>query len=148
MATGTDYITDAFAEAGILAAEQPIEPTYVARALRVMNDLYSEIDISGTQLGFTPLAAESDTVRLPREYKRAFVMILAGALCSVFRRPITPELAANIKAANKSLLRISVKFGAIIKPSTLPVGSGNAINIYGNGVYGARYFAEEDEDNF
>ena len=143
MATGQDIIEDALAEIGVFAAETMIEPADMQLGLRKLNDMLAEWDLSGTDIGFTPLQSEAEEVRLQRDLVSAVKYNLAGRLAVPFRKPISVELAAEIKAASKALLRATVKVGKVKVASTLPTGSGNRDNLYDD-----KFFPEQDKANF
>lgn len=143
MATGTDFVTAALEKLGIRAAETPIEAADMALGIDVLNDMMSEWDESGTKLGFTPLADESEEVRIRRGAHSAIKSNLAGRLAIPFKMAISPELGAEIKAGNQALLRMTVKIGDVKYPSTLPRGTGNDRDQYND-----RYFPENNKANF
>lgn len=143
MATGTDFVTAALEKLGIRAAETPIEAADMKLGIEVLNDMMSEWDESGTALGFTPLADESEEIRLRRGAHSAVKSNLAGRLAIPFKMPISAELAAEIRASNQALLRMTVKLGSVKMPSTLPRGTGNERDQYTD-----RFFAEEETANF
>ncbi len=143
MTTGQDIIEDALAEIGVFASETAIESADMQLGLRKLNDMLSEWDLGGTELGFTPLQSEADEVRIPRGLVSTVKYNLAGRLSVPFRKPISIELAAEIKAASAALLRHTVKIGTVKVASTLPRGSGNRDTIYND-----RFFPEQDKANF
>jgi len=146
MTTGTEIITDAFAEAGVLAEDTDLGPSEMKRGLRAMNDYLTELDESGTNIGYVPITQESDEVRIRRGMVAGLKVNLGARLCSIYKKPITPELAAKIKASNAAWGRMTVKLGRVKVQSTLPRGSGNTIN--DNGFIRDRFFPEQDEENF
>jgi len=89
------------------------------------------------------LGDETDTVRLRRGAYSAVKYNLAGRLASPFQKPITPELAAEISAANKALLRMTVRLGDVAQPATLPMGTGNDRDQYND-----RFFPEKNKSNW
>jgi hypothetical protein len=143
MATGTEFVTDALGKLGIRAAETPIEAADMLLGINTYNDIMSAWDESGTKLGFVPLADESDTVRLRRGAHWAVKANLAGVLSVPFQKPISPELAAEIKAANQTLLRMTVRLGDVAQPATLPRGTGNDRDQYND-----RFFPEKNKSNW
>ena len=142
MATALEFITDALEELGYLGAETPLESTDSDKAFGVFNDMLAEWGESGILPGAAPVANLSDVIRVPRGSHSAIKLNLAGKCASPFRRPITPTLAASIKASNESLLRMTAKIGTVKYPDSLPTGSGN--ECYDQD----RFFNETDETNF
>ena len=143
MATGSDFVIDALDMIGVHASETAIEPEEMQLSIRMLNDYMSEIDEAGTEFGFVPLQSEANEVRLRRGAVHAIKVNLAGLLSIPFKKPISIELAAAIKSANKSLLRMTVTFGSVKVSSTLPRGSGNRRT-----TYEGRFFPKQDKANF
>lgn len=104
MTTAIDLITDAFEELGYKAAETPLTADDIRLALRRLNGMLSEWDLSGRGLGIGPVLNPADELRIPAGAESPVMYNLAGRLASPMRMPITPELAANIAAANNNLL--------------------------------------------
>lgn len=142
MTTAADIITDALGEIGYQAAETPVEPADMQLGLRKLNDMLAEFTESGIIAG-SPVEKPADTVRIQRGVVNGIMMNLAGRLAAPFRKPITAELAASIKAANQNMLRIIVKPIDVDYPDTLPTGSGNECDSEDD-----RFFAQNQSENF
>jgi len=145
MTTATEIIKDALEDIGYLAAETPLEASDEKKAFNVLNDMLSEWGISGILPGAAPVENTTDELRVPRETEGAIKKNLAGLCAAPFRRPISPELGASIKASNEALLRMTVKLGRVKLPNTLPKGSGNRCN---GDVYDNTFFGDNGEANF
>lgn len=141
MTTALEFITDATEEIGYKAAEVPLEADDIRGALRRLNALLSEWEPKG--LGAAPVMDAADTVRIAKENEYALMVNLAGRLAPFFRRPISPELAASIKASNKALLRQTAVIGEVKFPDTLPKGSGNHCDSSDD-----RFFEQNNRENF
>ena len=144
MATPNDFIKDALEDLGYLAAEIPLEPADANKAFTILNDMLSEWGTTGILPGAAPVAGLADTVRVPRFAHAAIKKNLAGLCAAPFRRPITQELAASIKASNTALLRITAKIGDVKLPDTLPRGSGNECGYWDDD----RFFPVNTKPNF
>ena len=143
MATGQDFVEDALDMIGVHASESPIEAADMQLAIRMLNDFMSQVDESGTELGFTPLQSESEEVRMRRGAVMFVKLNLAGLLAIPFKKSVSIELASAIKSANQALLRMTVKFGRVKVAGSLPRGSGN-----NNTLYDKKFFADQDKANF
>ena len=144
--TAIEAIIAALQDIGYLAAEIPLEAADADKAFDVLGDMLSEWGTTGILPGAAPVALLTDTVRVPRWAHAAIKKNLAGLCAAPFRRPITPELAASIKASNESLLRITAKIGDVKFPDTLPTGSGNDCGLFGTD--NDRFFPNNAKENF
>ena len=144
MATPTDFTKSALEDIGYLAAETPLQSSDADKAFDIFNDMMSEWGVDGILPGAAPVESLTDTVRVPRYAHGAIKANLAGRCAAPFRRPITPELAASIKASSESLLRLTVKIGRVRLPGTLPKGSGNQCY----DIDDDRFFPDGNEANF
>lgn len=124
MTTYADIVTESLDELGYQAAETPVEATDMKKGFKKLNDMLSEWLESGLIVA-APGENSSDTIRIQRGAVNGVVMNLAGRLSAPFRKPLTNELVASIKAANQNMLRIIVKPIDVDYPDTLPMGSGN-----------------------
>lgn len=143
MGTPIEFITEALEDLGYLAAEVPVEPDDSKKAFKVLNDMLAEWGESGILPGAAPVETLTTVIRIPRGTHAAVKKNLAGLLAAPFRRPISTELAASIKASNESLLRMTAKIGQVKYPGTLPTGSGNQCDSFDE-----RFFPEIEESNF
>ena len=142
MTTAAEIITDALGEIGYQAAETPVEPDDMRVGLRKLNDMLAEWSESGLLVA-QPVKNSGDTLNVSRGSVNGVMMNLAGRLTTPFRKPITPELAASIQAANQNLLRIAVKPIDVDYPDSLPRGSGNECDYEDD-----RFFSSNQGENF
>ena len=143
MTTGSQFVEDALDMIGVHASETAIEPEEMQLSIRIFNRMMNQIDESGTELGFVSLSSQADEVRLRAGAEEAILVNLAGRLTVPFKKPITPELAAQIRSANQALLRMTVKFGRVKVAGTLPRGSGND-----DSLFDEKFFPDQDKANF
>lgn len=144
MTTALEIIIDASEEIGYKAAEVPMEAADIQLGLRKLNDMLAEWNGSGIKLGASPVELPADTVRIPRGAVAAVKLNLAGRLAVPFKQPITPELAAAIRASTQSLLRMLVKPIDVQFPSTMPSGSGNSCDAFDDDTF----LGEDQKVNF
>ena len=145
MTTATEIITDALEEIGYKAAETPVEAADLKLGLRKLNDMFAAWEGSNLDLGAAPVEDAADTVRIPRWAVEGVKMSLAGRLLAPFKRPLTNELTASIKAATTNMLRAMVKPIDVVYPDSLPLGSGNECN---GENYDRKFFSNNQDENF
>ena len=125
MATAREYIYRSLAKLGVKAAETTIEASELNDGIETLNDMMTELEGSGILLGYVAVNSGDDEVTVPREVQGAIKANLAVRLASDYSRPVTAELAAEVKASTNNLLRSIVNLDNVAYPSTLPTGSGN-----------------------
>lgn len=143
MATAREYVYRALAKLGVKSAETTIEASELNDGIETLNDMMTELEGSGILLGYVAVNSGDDEVRIPREAQGAIKANLAVRLASDYSRPVTAELAAEVKASTNNLLRSTVKLDNVAYPSTLPMGSGN--RCYEDDE---NFFTEESKVNF
>jgi hypothetical protein len=124
MATGSDIITRALTRLGIRASETALEADEIQDGLSLLNDMGSEWERL-YHLGFSPLSAITDEVRIPRHANGAFIDNLAIKMGPEYSRPISPALAASARDSLNNMLAANIDLSNVAYPSILPLGSGN-----------------------
>lgn len=145
MASATKIITRALTRLGIRASETAIEPDELQDGLDLLNDMLSNWEESGYNLGFSPIAGITDEVRIPRGANAAVIDSLAIMMAPEYSRPVTPVLAATAKLSFENMIRANVFIGDVDYPSTLPRGSGNQCD---DTWFDSAFFPEKDKRNF
>jgi hypothetical protein len=143
MATGGDFVRGALRKLGVRNSESPIESFEMQDGVEVFNDMMSELE-PVLKLGFSPIANEAATVRVPRGTHDALKYQLALRLAPDYSKPITPELAAGASGSMENLLNNNVFIGDVKFPDSLPIGSGNGCPEYED----QRFFPENEAENF
>ena len=146
MATATEIITRSLTRLGIRAAETSLEPAELQDGLSLLNDMLSNWEEAGYNLGFSPVANITDEVRIPRGANQAVIDSLAIMMAPEYSRPISAALAVSAKFSFDNMLTANVFIGDVDLPSTLPRGSGNQCD-YDN-WYNETFFPEKDKRNF
>jgi hypothetical protein len=142
MATAYDFIKRAFTISGIHADETDIEASEANDALILFNDMLAVWELKGSNLGFSPVAALADTVRVPRGAHEAINYNLGVRLGIEFDVPVTADIAA-IAASSKRDLSIMFKKPLVASfPPTLPMGAGNRCDT------DSRFFDGSEKENF
>ncbi len=146
MATGTYFVTKALGKLGIKAAETSITASELQDGLDLLNDMLSNWEEAGYNLGFSPIANLTDEVRIPRGANLTVIDSLAVMSAPEYSRPISPALAASVKINFENMLTANVFIGDVDMPSTLPRGSGNQCE--DDTWFDTTFFPQKDKRNF
>jgi hypothetical protein len=146
MATATEIITRSLTRLGIRAAETSLEPAELQDGLSLLNDMLSNWEEAGYNLGFSPVAGITDEVRIPRGANAAVIDGLAIFMAPEYSRPVSPALAETFKTNFNNMLTANVFIGDVDMPSTLPRGSGNQCE--DDNWYDETFFPEKNKRNF
>lgn len=139
-------IIRALTRLGIRAEETSLEPSEMQDGLDLLNDVLSNWEESGLNLGFSPIAGITDEVRIPRGAVAAAIDALAIMAAPEYSRPISQALIISAKLSYENMLRANVFIGDCDYPSTLPKGSGNECGY--DGYIDDTFFPEKDKNNF
>jgi hypothetical protein len=146
MATATEIITRSLTRLGIRAAETAIEASEIQDGLDLLNDMLSNWEEAGYNLGFSPIANITDEVRIPRGANQAVIDALAIFMAPEYSRLVSAELAASARMSFENMLRANVFIGDVDMPSTLPRGSGNQCD--DDTWFDETFFPQKDKRNF
>ena len=146
MATASHFISRALTRLGVRASETSLQADEIQDGISLLNDMMSEWEETGPQLGFSPVAGVSDEVRIPRGANAAVIDNLAIRMAPEYSRVVSPALAKSADDSLKNLLNANVFIGDVDMPSTLPIGSGN--QICDNDLDDRRFFPEGKKRNF
>ena len=146
MATATEIITRSLTRLGIRAAETAIEASELQDGLDLLNDMLSNWEEAGYNLGFSPVADITDEIRVPRGANQAIIDALAIMMAPEYSRAISPALAASAKISFDNMLAANVFIGDVDMPSTLPKGSGNQCE--DDNWFDTTFFPQKDKRNF
>ena len=91
MATNLDVITDAFRVAGILNEKSTLSGSKGQTGLTLLNDMMSDWEEDGIELGYFPQTLVSDTIPIDDEHLRGVKYNLARAVSSRFPIEMPPE---------------------------------------------------------
>jgi hypothetical protein len=146
MATASHFVTRALTRLGIRASETSLQADEIQDGISLLNDMLSEWEEAGPQLGFSPIVGVSDEVRVPRGANAAIIDNLAIRMAPEYSRPISPALIESANQSFKNMLSANVFIGDVDMPSTLPLGSGN--QTCDNDLDDRRFFPEDKKRNF
>ena len=146
MATATEIITRSLTRLGIRAAETSLEPSELQDGLSLLNDMLSNWEEAGYNLGFSPVAGLTDEIRIPRGANAAVIDSLAIMMAPEYSRPISAALAASARLNFDNMLVANVFIGDVDMPSTLPRGSGNQCE--DDAWFDTTFFPQKDKRNF
>lgn len=146
MATVTEIITRSLTRLGIRVAETSLEPAELQDGRLLLNDMLSNWEEAGYNLGFSPVANLTDEVRIPRGANLAVIDSLAIMMAPEYSRPISQALVSSAKLAFENMLKANVFIGDVDMPSTLPRGSGNQCG--DDTWFDTTFFPQKDKRNF
>ena len=125
METANDIITDALADAQVLAEGIPITSDMLTRGMRTMNRFVNALASDGISLGYTNVTSGGDNVTVSEGAYDPLVTLLTKRFCIQYARPVPPEVERNVVSSLETLRAIGVPRITGNYPSTLPFGSGN-----------------------
>ncbi len=146
MAAASYFIIRSLTRLGVRPSETSLQADEMQDGLDLMNDMLSEWEETGPQLGFSPVAGVSDEVRIPRGANAAVIDNLAIKMAPEYSRIVSPALAESANESLKNMLNANVFIGDVDMPSTLPLGSGN--QTCDNDLDDRRFFPEGKKRNF
>jgi len=146
MASATKIITRALTRLGIRASETAIEPDELVDGLDLLNDMLSNWEEAGYNLGFSPVSNLTDEVRIPRGANAAVIDALAIIMAPEYSRPVSAALLSAASLSFSNMLTATVFIGEVAYPSTLPRGSGNQCG--SDDFIDSTFFPEKDKSNF
>ena len=146
MATATEIITRSLTRLGIRAAETSLEPAELQDGLSLLNDMLSNWEEAGYNLGFSPVANITDEVRIPRGANAAVIDGLAIIMAPEYSRPVSAALGASFDRNFNNMLIANVFIGDVDMPPTLPRGSGNQCD--DDTWFDTTFFPQKDKRNF
>ena len=145
MATASSFITRALQKLGVRTSESPIEANEIQDGLEQLNDMLISWEMSGIELGFSPVADSEDEVRVPRFAHAAIKSNLAVILGPEYSKNLKPVLIAEAEITKKELLNAIIVIGPVAYPSTLPLGSGNQCDDF---ISDRKFFPENEREHF
>jgi hypothetical protein len=146
MATASYFVSRALTRLGIRASETSLQADEIQDGIYLLNDMMSEWEEAGPQLGFSPVAGVSDEIRIPRGANAAVIDNLAIRMAPEYSRFVSPALAKSADDGLKNLLNANITIGDVDMPGTLPLGSGN--QFCDNDLDDRRFFPEGKKRNF
>ena len=131
----SEIVIDALEDLVVQQDEAPIEQSEARAAMRMLNDMMLSWDASGINLGYTTVSSMGDEITVPLGAIRAMKANLAIELAPKYEVTPTPALIQRANAGMKAVLNLAVQIGSSAYPSTLPMGSGNWDDGYGDDYY-------------
>lgn len=131
MSTGTDIITDALKEIGVVSAVSPANNESLQDGLKKLNSMMEIWLSQGIIIGFSPLDVIGNDLNEPLDCRSGIVSNLAIECAPLFNNGdqiVSPQLRSNARrdiAIIKSLYRTN-EIPKKVLSSTTPIGAGNA----------------------
>lgn len=141
--TVATVIKDALQQIVVQASEAPIEADEAQTAIRFLNRLMARFDAEGIDLGYTKVISLGDLVTIPDGAYDGVIYNLSLALAPQYDVPVSIDLKMLAKEGLKTLRTLTFSIGPSSYGDTLPIGSGNEDDSYGN----YSHFYPDDQDS-
>lgn len=133
MSTGTEIITDALQQIGVVSVVTPPAPESIDAGLKALNSMLEMWLSRNIVIGTTPLDKAGDDLNEPGDTRNAIVTNLALEVAPLFssgKQIVSPELRSN---ARRGFMSVKSLYGSVTIPdkvlsSTTPIGAGNRLN--------------------
>lgn len=125
----------------VQASEAPLEADEYQDFIFAMNNYMSSLAAKGINLGYTAVSTLADEVTVPPGALTGLIANMAFQSVPYYGGVVTAELAATAREGMQAMRQLGQVLTPTRLPSTLPVGSGNEDNQFGNGLH----FYPEDE---
>lgn len=144
MSTGTEIVTDALKEIGVVSAVSPANNESLQDGLKKLKSMMERWLSEGIVIAFSPLNVIGNDLNEPLDCRSGIVSNLAIECAPLFNNGdqiVSPQLRSNARrdlATIKSLYRVN-EVPAKVLSSTTPVGAGNS-----QGFYNQTFWAKGD----
>ena len=101
--TVNDLLTQSLREIRVLRATQTISADHLADGLKYLNQMMSDWEADGIELGWYPVTAGPNTLRIQSENEAAVMYNLAVKLAGQYGAPLQPSTTSE---ANRTFRRL------------------------------------------
>jgi hypothetical protein len=119
----------------VQASEAPLEADEYQDFIFAMNNYMSSLAAKGINLGYTAVSNLGDEVTVPPGALTGLIANMAFQSVPYYGGVVTAELAATAREGMQAMRQLGQYITPTTLPSTLPVGSGNEDNQFGNGLH-------------
>lgn len=150
--TAEEMVEDALTEIRVKPIGVDLEDAYVTRGIRALNQMMAAYSAIGRGLGYTPIAAKTETVTVP-DWAEEYVMLdLAMTLAESFGKQVSPQTLSRYERGRRAVLHMTVSMpDRQYFPETLPRGAGNegsfGWDVYTDGGSSGAFFGPEHEND-
>ena len=123
--TANSVISDVLFALQVASPEQPLDPTQMQQAIRMLNRMMAGWDANGLSLGYTVVTVPTDVITVSDGAINGIIYNLAMRVAIPFDIEIPLTLPAEAREGLKEIRAIAVKVQPSSQPCTLPIGSGN-----------------------
>jgi hypothetical protein len=141
MATVAQVAKSALQRILVQASEAPLEPDEYQDFIFSMNNYMAELDAQGIQLGYTDVSDLGDNVTIPTGALRGLIANMAIEVAPDYNGVISAGLQKAARDGFNTMRMLGQSMGKSKYPCTLPIGSGNEDNDFGN--YG-HFFPDQE----
>lgn len=132
MATVAQVAQAALREIIVQGDSSPLEPEEYQDFMFAMNNYMTMLDAQGVALGYTLVNNLADPVTIPNGALVGLIKNMALQMAPQFGRTAPPELVIQAAAAENVMRMIGSPQLFTYLPSTLPIGSGNYDEQFGD----------------
>jgi len=126
----------------VQASEAPLQADEYQDFIFAMNNYMSSLAAKGINLGYTVVTGIGDEVTVPPGALTGLIANMAFQSVPYYGGVATAELAATAREGMQAMRQLGQIITPASLPSTLPVGSGNEDNLFGNGLH---FYPENEE---
>ena len=119
----------------VQASEAPLEADEYQDFIFAMNNYMNSLAAKGLNLGYTAVSDLGDEVTVPAGALTGIIANMAIQSVPYYGGVVTPELALTAREGMQAMRHLGQIIIPTRLPNTLPVGSGNEDNQFGNGLH-------------
>lgn len=120
-----EIVIDALETLIVQASEAPIEQSEAAAAIRALNDMMTQWEAIGINLGYTIVADMADVITVPLGAVLGIKSNLALYLAPKYNVQPTALMLKNASDSYQAVIDISTELASSEYPGNLPQGTGN-----------------------
>lgn len=105
--------------------EAPLEASEYQDFIFAMNNLMTDLDAKGINLGYTIVANLGDDITIPTSCLRGLIALMAIEVAPDYNRQPSEAIVLAAKEGMRTMRRVGMTMRQTEYPCTLPKGSGN-----------------------
>jgi len=108
--TVSDVLTQSLREIRVIRGTQTIPSDHLADGIKYLNQMIADWEADGIELGWYPVTAGSDTLRIQAENDAAVLYNLAVKLSGQYGAPLQPSTIAEAGRTFRRLEKSTIQF--------------------------------------
>ena len=126
----------------VRAVESELEADEIQDTIFAMNNYMTALDAEGVHLGYTVVTDLGDEITIPNGALQGLIGNVAIIMAADFGSTVDQSVIAQAKTGLSAMRKLGVTIGRQLFPSTLPIGSGNESDNWGDEWH---FYPEQDE---